>query len=207
MDTNDSAEARAMARTLARRNWLSGVWGNSLARGADRWQAGLRMTLLAIWIVALPAAATMGSLIAADGLRAVQHQEKSTPTTAVLLTDAPKVTFTSYGMPVQRTSDVSARWLAADGSTRTGVVAAQSGSLAGARVDIWLSDSGNPVGPPASAGAAVGMGIGVGVGSWIGLGLLLIAVMKFSVLALDRGRRADWERDWQRVAPLWLPQP
>lgn len=207
MDTNDSGDALAMTRTLKRRSWLSGVWGNPMARSADRWHAGLRMLCIAIWIVALPAAAALGSLIAADGVHAANTQTHRTAATAVLLADAPKVKLTAYGMPVQRTSDVSARWYAADGTARTGVVTAQAGSLAGAEVPIWLDDSSRPVDPPISSGAALGMGIGIGVGSWVGLGVLLFIAMRCSVAALDRSRRADWDRDWARVAPLWLPQP
>jgi hypothetical protein len=207
MDTNDSGDARAMTRTLSRRSWLSGVWGNPMARGADRWHAGLRMLFIAIWIVALPAAATLGSLIAAEGMQAAQSQSHRTPATAVLTTDAPKVRFTAYGMPVQRTSDVPARWYVADGTARIGVVPAQAGAVSGTEVPIWLDDSGRPVDPPISSGAALGLGIGIGVGAWVGLGVLLFIALRCSVAALDRSRRADWERDWARVAPLWLPQP
>jgi hypothetical protein len=50
------------------------------------------------------------------------------------------------------------------------------------------------------------MGLGLGAGSWIGLGLVLLLTLRLGIRALDKRRRADWDRDWERVAPIWLRQ-
>jgi hypothetical protein len=207
MPINDPGHDGAMTRKLSRRSWLAGVAGNSLARPADKSQARLRVCCVVVWIVALPVAAILGLLVAGDGLHtaAVQAHDR-TPATAVLTADAPKVTLTANGTPVISSSQVAARWRAADGSARNGTVPANTGAVTGATVAIWIDQSGQPVDPPESSGSAVGMGLGLGAGSWIGLGLGLLLVLRLGVRALDKRRRADWERDWERVAPIWLRQ-
>jgi hypothetical protein len=207
MRINDPGRGGATTRKLPRRSWLAGVSDNSLARPADRSHARLRLCCVVLWIVALPVAAILGLLVAGDGLHdaAVQAHDRA-PATAVLTADAPKVSLTANGTPVTTSSDVAARWRAMDGSTRTGVVPANTGALAGSTVAIWIDQSGQRVNPPVSSGAAVGLGLGVGGGSWVVLGLALLVVLRLGVRVLDRRRRADWDRDWERVAPLWLRQ-
>jgi hypothetical protein len=207
MRINDPGRGGAMTKKLSRRNWLAGVPGNTLARPADRSHARLRLCCIVVWIVALPVAAILGLLVAGDGLHtaAVQAHDR-TPATAVLAVDAPKITLTANGTPVIASSDVAARWHAIDGSVRTGTVPATTGTLAGSTVSIWIDPSGQRVDPPVSSGAAVGLGLGVGAGSWATLGLALLLTLRLGVRALDRRRRADWDRDWERVAPIWLRQ-
>jgi len=186
---------------------LAGVRDNSLARPADRSHARLRTCCIVIWIVALPMAAILGLLIAGDGLHAAAMQSRDrTPATAVLVGDAPKVALSANGTPVITSSPVAARWVAADGSARTGTVPANTGAQAGSTVAIWIDQAGNPVGPPVSSSRAVGMGFGIGAGSWMVLGLVLLLILRLAVRTLDGRRRADWERDWERVAPIWLRQ-
>jgi hypothetical protein len=165
------------------------------------------MSCVVGWLVALPIAAILGLLVAGDGLHtaAVQAHDR-TPATAVLTSDAPKIALTANGTPVVASNPVAARWHAADGSARTGVVPANTGAVAGASVAIWIDQAGRPVDPPVSSSRAVGMGLGVGAGFWIGLGLVLLLTLRLGVRALDRRRRVDWDHDWERVAPIWLRQ-
>src|SRR6478735_3615627 len=207
MRINDPGHDGAMTSKLSRRSWLAGVAGNSLARPADRSQARLRVCCVVVWIVALPVAAILGLLIAGDGLHAAAVQAHDrTPATAVLVADAPKVTLTANGTPVIASNPTTARWRAADGSARTGAVPANTGALAGSTVAIWIDQAGQPVEPPVSSSRAVGMGLGFGAGAWIGVGLVLLLVRRLGVRSLDRRRRADWDHDGERVAPIWLRQ-
>jgi len=151
MRINDPGHNGSMTRRMSRRSWLAGAHDNSLARPADRRHARLRMFCIGIWILALPIAAIFGLLIAGDGLHAAAVQASDrTPATAVLVADAPKVTLTANGTPVISSSPVAARWHAADGSTRTGVVPANTGALTGSTVAIWIDKAGQPVDPPVS---------------------------------------------------------
>jgi len=203
----DGEDDPAPGTPAPHRSWLTGVWGNSLARSADRWHAGLRLLLIWVWMLALPLAATAGSLIGSDALQAAKDQaHQRTATTALLTADASPVTYTAGGVPILSTAQVAAQWIAPNGSMQTGTVAAQAGALTGAKVPIWVDRSGAVVGAPISTTEALGVGLLVGLGSWLALGCLLALTMQLTVVALDRGRRADWDRDWARVAPLWQGQ-
>jgi len=202
MPSNESGGGSGKARAMLRRHWLRGVWGNPLARSADRWQAGLRIVLITLWALALPLAATVSSLLVANGLEAIdQATSHETRTAAVLLADAPTIMMFSDGVAPTVSDEVPASWSAPDGTTRTGPVTAMSGLTAGARVDIWIDASGTKVNPPEPPSGAVGQGILVGGGIWLGWGLVLALVFWLSVRSLDRGRRADWDQEWLRLAP------
>lgn len=207
MRTNDSGDGAGMAQTLSRRNWLTSVWGNDLARDVDRWQAGVRLVLIALFVVMLPVAAVIGWMVAADDLHKGQSQSRErTATTAILTAAAPPMVFTASGVPVLGTTAVAAEWAAPDGSTKVGHVPSQAGSVVGTRVDIWVDETGAIVEPPLSSTGSVVTGLLVTVGMLTVLGLLLAGGMRFCANAFDRGRQARWDRDWVRVAPLWLRQ-
>jgi len=207
MPSSEDRQASAPVEAIPRRHWLAGVWGNPLARSADRWQAGVRLLFIWVWLVALPVAAVAGSMVGSDALQDAKDQaHQRTAAIAVLTSDAPLLTYTSGGIPILSTSEVAARWTATDGSPRTGTVVAVAGSLAGATVPIWVDRSGAVVAAPIGTADAIGVGVFVGLGGWLGLGVLLAGTSWLAVLALDRGRRAEWDRDWARVAPLWQGQ-
>jgi hypothetical protein len=185
-----------------RRHWLGGVWRNPLARSADRWQAGLRIVLVTLWILALPLAATVSSLQVANGLQAIdQAAGEHTKTSAVLLAASPAVIAYSDGISSSVPVGVQASWVAPDGTSRSGQVTAPSGLPVGAKVEIWTDRTGTPIPTPERPSGAVGTGILVGAGLWLGWGLVLAVVFRLSVLSLDRGRRAQWDRDWLKLAP------
>ena len=207
MQSSDPGDSRALAKRLSRRHWLAGVHDNPLARAADRRQAGIRHLCILLWILALPVAVGVGAMVAVSGVQAATAQAHDrVPTSAVLTADAPKVTVTSNGTPVMVSSEVAARWTAADNSPRTGVVEANPGALTGMVIPIWVDGAGRPVSAPVSAGAAIAMGLAIAVGIWLGAGVLVLALGKSSSSALDRRRRLEWDRDWERVAPIWLSQ-
>ncbi len=207
MRTNKSDDGSAMVRTLARRSWLSGVWGNPMARAVDRWQAAVRMVLIFLSVVMIPVAATWAFRLTADNLNDADLQSHDrTEVTALLTADAPPLTYTAGGVPMLTSTPVAARWLATDGTVRTGAVASPAGSRSGARLPIWLNRSGEPVDPPLTSPAAVGGGLLLGIGALLAWGLLLAVVSWLTNLVLNRGRRREWDRAWSRVAPLWMPQ-
>jgi hypothetical protein len=205
MGRNVTGAGRPVGGPVPRRGWLAGVRGNPLARPTDRWQARLRVLLITLGMLMLPLAATVGSLVTADGLHVadVQARDRSS-TVAVLTADAPALQFTEGGAPVSTSDLVAVDWFAPEGSPRTGALTAAPGMLAGSTMRIWVDHSGNLVGAPTTSSAAVTGGVVVGVGMILSWGLVLILVLGASGVVLDRKRRADWDRDWARVAPIWL---
>ncbi len=75
------------------------------------------------------------------------------------------------------------------------------GMPAGASVQIWVDGTGSQVNPPEPPSGAIGEAILVGAGIWLGWGMVLALVFWLSVLSLDRGRRAEWDREWHGLAP------
>ncbi|HEY4994018.1 MAG TPA: hypothetical protein VII33_18235, partial [Nakamurella sp.] len=163
--------------------------------------------LITLFVLLLPLAATVGSLVTADGLHAadVQAHDRSS-TMAVLTADAPAVQFTAGGAPASAADPVAAGWFAPDGSSRTGALIAAPGMLSGSTIRIWVDHSGNLVEAPMTSSAALTGGVVVGVGMMVTWGLVLILVLWAIGVVLDRRRRAEWDRDWARVAPIWLRQ-
>ncbi len=205
MRTNDSGDGAGVTRMLAKRNWLTAVWGNPLARDVDRWHACLRRVLITLWTLLLPVAAVTGYLASADGLdRARAQSHDRFATTAVLTKAAPAMVFTASGVPVLGTTAVPAQWAATDGTARYGQVPAEAGSVVGTRVQIWTDRSGALTDAPHSTSGAVVDGLLVALGMMIFWALLLAGVLKLSANKFDRRRSAEWDRDWLRVAPIWF---
>jgi hypothetical protein len=202
MPSNTFGNATEPARAWARRHWLRGVWGNPLARSADRWQSGLRIVLIASWALALPVAATLSSILVADGLHAAEESaNERAQTPAVLLADAPRILVVSTSADLPTPVQVQASWFAPDGTPRSGPVSTSPGTPAGTHVDIWIDMAGTQVAAPERPATAVGAGVLIGGGLWLALGSVLAGVFWLSVLSLNRGRRADWDREWLKLAP------
>ena len=130
--------------------WLSRVaWRNPLARGSDRAEAAFGVIVFVLWLLALPIVATAGSMCwpqiaaVADEEQRARHQ-----TTAVLTTEAADFVFSDHGVPMTSQIPVSARWIAPDGSARSGPIDTQSGAKAGDVRTIWVDSTGGVTDPP-----------------------------------------------------------
>lgn len=201
MPSNVFNSAGAQARSQFRRQWLRGVWGNPLARPADRWQAGLRIVLITLWALALPLAATVSSVLVADGLQAIdQSTDNHTQTSAMLMAD-PAVTTFADGAAASVADPVQASWVVPDGTRRSGPISVLPGLPAGSWVKIWIDPSGAPVTAPERPAGAVWNGVAVGAGIWLGWGIVLAVVFWLSVRGLNRGRQAEWDREWLDLSP------
>jgi hypothetical protein len=102
---------------------------------------------------------------------------------------------------------VRATWTGPDGVAVTGQVPVRDQRPAGAEVSVWLDARGHITSPPMDQGAAAVVGWIRGV---------LVALCGWSLLALAwTGVRravaarnaAAWQRDWERIEPLWSGRP
>jgi hypothetical protein len=196
----DHRTDRSLAR-LAR--WL-GFDRNPLRRGTDRVEAALRLVMILLAVVAVPAAAVAAgrwadhyALHRAQVQRAVNHQ-----VTAVLLEDAPESGIPNPYTNVQ-TSWVPARWQPPGQPPRTGEVLALAGARKGSTVRTWIDPSGAVTAPPLDRRIVVGdVWIAVTATclvSW----LVLLAVGVLVRRGLDRRRLRAWEAGWRASGPLW----
>jgi hypothetical protein len=102
---------------------------------------------------------------------------------------------------------VRGSWKAPDGSTHTAPMEVENGTLAGARVPIWVTWTGQQVpAPETPAGAAIGAVL-ASAGIIAFAFALFVAIYWLIRWPLDRLRSASWDRDWQRVSSHWSDGP
>jgi hypothetical protein len=196
----DHKTDRSLAR-LAR--WL-GIDRNPLRRGTDRVEAALRLVMILLIVVAVPAAAVAAgrwadhyALHKAQAQMAADHQ-----VTAVLLRDAPVIGTPDPYTSVQ-TAWVPARWQPPGQPPRTGEVLALVGARTGSTARTWIDSSGAITDPPLNHRVIVGdvwlAVMATCLVSWL---LLLVAGVLVR-RGLDRRRLRAWEAEWRASGPLW----
>jgi hypothetical protein len=191
-------------RSLARLARRLGFDRNPLRRGTDRLEAALRLVMILLAVVAVPAAAvTAGrwadhyALHRAQVQRAVNHQ-----VTAVLLEDAPATGVPDPYTSVQ-TAWVPARWQPPGQPPRTGQVLAVIGAHKGSTVHTWVDASGAVTDPPLERRVIVGdVWLAVMATCLMSL-LVLLAAGVLVRRVLDRRRLRAWEAEWRANGPLW----
>src|SRR5690348_5192841 len=136
--------------------WL-GFDRNPLRRGTDRVEGALRLVMIILAVLAVPAASVAAgrwadhyALHRAQVQRTVDHQ-----VTAVLLRDAPAIG-TSDPYASAQTAWVPARWQQPGQPPRTGEVLAVAGARKGSTVRTWIDPSGMVTGPPVDHRVIVG---------------------------------------------------
>jgi len=183
--------------------WL-GFDRNPLRRGTDRVEAALRLVMIILVVVAVPAASVAAgrwayhyALHRAQVQRTVDHQ-----VTAVLLRDAP-ATGTPDPYTSVRTAWVPARWQPPGQPPRTGVVLAVVGARKGSTVRTWIDRTGAVTDPPMDHRVVVGnVWLAVMMTclvSWV----LLLAAWTLTRRVFERRRLRAWEAEWRASGPLW----
>jgi hypothetical protein len=198
----------SVTRRLAR--WVTalarriGLDANPLRRGSDRAEAWVRMTLIAVFLVASPLAAIgLGQLTASSSASAARAQAASErQVTAVLLDRSPRPPADSlYGSA--EFVYTRARWAAPDGQQRNGEVPAPVGSPAGRHITIWVDTAGRLAFPPIGAGQIASRVVAVVALTPALLGILLLLAMWVVRRVLDRRRLTGWAAEWSAVEPQW----
>ncbi|HTQ90965.1 MAG TPA: hypothetical protein VMK84_15890 [Streptosporangiaceae bacterium] len=186
---------------LARR---LGIDRNPLRRGTDRVEAALRLVMILLAVVAVPAAAIAAgrwadhyALHRAQAERAVNHQ-----VTAVLMEDAPESGIPNPYTSVQ-TAWVSARYQPPGQPPRTGEVLALAGARKGSTVRTWIDSSGAVTTPPLDHRVLVGDVWLAVVATCLVSWMLLLAAGVLVRRGLDRRRLRAWEAEWRANGPLW----
>ena len=196
-----SPEPDTRLARLAR--WL-GVDRNPLRRGTDRVEAALRLVMILLLVLAVPAAAiAAGRWADQRALHQVRAQRAADhPVSAVLLQDAP-----AHGTPDPYTSVpatwVLARWQPPGQPPRTGEVLALPGARRGSTVRTWVDPSGAVTDPPLERRFVVGdvwiAVMATCLVSW----LVLLAAGVLVRRGLDHRRLRAWEAEWRASGPLW----
>jgi len=180
------------------------AWRNPLARAADRAESTARLLLTVLWLCTLPVFVVVGSSVwQGVSATAEAQQQGGMATTAELLQDAPAITTDGQDVVVYQLVPVPARWVAPDGSERTGTVTTAAGGRNGARVEIWVDRTGDVTAPPVPLSSSAVLIITGTVVAALAWGGLLMAALYLLRGRLDRRRIAGWDLEWRRIEPLW----
>jgi hypothetical protein len=195
----ESAPVRVRPRRMSRLvRWLAGR--NTLRRPVDRIEGTVLVALTAAFLVSMAVASVLGvhtyqsQRAASAGLR---------PVVAVLSQDGP-LFYDSLGHPGQ----AEARWRDPGGSEQSGVLTTSTapgiaGAAAGARIPVWLDQSGQPVTPPGGQVAKIVNALAPSTAVAGGAAMTLLACYGLCRLVLDRRRLAAWESAWSLTGPRW----
>jgi len=192
-----AGKTRAPARTVRLVRLLIGP--NRLRRPSDRLEALLVMLLVAVFLAAVTAAPYFGEHLYQAQRAAAAHLH---PATAVLTQNGPSDSYvTSVG-------EVTARWRAPDGQQKKGLLSTATapgitGAAAGARVQVWLTGSGQPEAPPVGVTEAGFSSVVIALGAVTGMAIALLICYGLGRLALDRRRLANWGSEWSLTGPRW----
>jgi len=174
---------------------------NPLARREDRIEAFTVILAIAFVVIALPVAAAVASgVFAARAEQAVTEQSTRYRVEATLLEDGAPIAIAGRAGVVQDTSPAEAAWVTREGDSRIGEVQATRGTRAGARVPVWLDESGNPVAAPLTVLDARILGVSTGIGLWLAFAVLVLAGYRCVRVVLDRSRSARWQEEWREFA-------
>ena len=193
-----NVKAREATRRMSRLvRWLAGR--NALRRPVDRIEGAVLVAVSAAFLVAVAVASILGAhtyqsqRAASVGLR---------PTVAVLIQAGP-----FYGGGAQL-GQAEARWRDPGGGEQSGVLTTVTtpgilGAAAGARIQVWLNRSGQPVAPPGGPVAMIVNALAVAAAVVGGAGIALLICYALCRLTLDRRRLAAWESAWSLTGPRW----
>jgi len=184
-----------------RRVAVLSLGSNPLRREVDRFEAGMFAGLLVVCLIGAPLLALAAGRWEHSEAVATQRAQYSVHlVTAVLLQDVPDMA-TGEG-----TFDAGAlaRWAAADGKSRIGVVLDTAGAKAGSRLQIWVDGSGRQAGfPPLTHNGVQTRVITAAALTAAAFAItMLIAALCLRRL-VNRRRLAGWGAAWAEIGPRW----
>jgi hypothetical protein len=178
--------------------------GNMLRRRADRIESAIMAGLLAVLLLAAPAAAYAAGSLADHAARGQARAEQAWHQVTATLTSR-------GGQQMERSPvgwsmlSAPARWTA-DGQVHTGWVPVDPTAPRARTVRLWVNAAGMPSGPP-GARSTLRLAVALaGLGGALLTGFLLFLAGVAARAALNRRRMTSWERAWQAVGPRWSRQ-
>ncbi|MEU1661584.1 hypothetical protein ABZ527_36670 [Streptomyces griseofuscus] len=171
---------------------------NPLRRREDVLEAWI---VLAVWAVVV----LVGTVVAPLAFRTAEHRfaeqrAQRHPVRAVLTADAPQDIAAQWS-PDGRGQD-TVRWVAPDGTPRTGHTLVDPSLPRGTTVHLWQDDRGQLVttAPTDRAEGHIEAGL-LAAGAALVAAAPVLGAGAFARARLDRRRLALWDREWDLVGP------
>jgi len=157
--------------------------------------------LLALFLAGVPLSwLSVGRWVQAGGLNEQRAQRAWHEIPGVVLRGGP---LPHTRLPVNITVQVLAAWAGPGGQRRTGEVAAAAGTVAGAKVQVWVGSAGQATGPPLTPSELARRVVGTELLAVAIVATLLISLAALAQSQLNRLRLAGWESQWALVGPRW----
>ncbi|MBN3508732.1 hypothetical protein JYB55_07750 [Mycolicibacterium septicum] len=173
-----------------------GCWGarllgrNPLVRGVDRIESAMLVALTLLCMLALPIAASTGTLV--HDARARAYSEEAHARHQVIAIAMADGHGGVSGRKVAFTARATWRF---DGRDHDGVLEWPTRPKKGAQQDIWVNSEGVSVRAPGSPARAVGEAVLVTLSVWVAMAAGA-AVLAYAVhRKFDRARSAEWDRE------------
>jgi hypothetical protein len=167
---------------------------NSLKRRSDTVEAwGLTL----MWVLAVLGGALTGLFVAQSVESTLDAQRAEVQrVTAVLTADTPARTPVSDGPDDSRVPAL-VRWTDHEGVKHTAKTLVDPGKQVGATVVVWTDSRGKVAPTPPTSAAATYEAVAGGVLAACGTGGTVFAAGAAARWGLDRGRMAQWEKEWE----------
>jgi hypothetical protein len=182
-------------------SWPDRVWTaffprpSTLQRRSDRAEVLARRLALLVLVVSVPFLLAFGDA-RVQGMRDVGMHERATshPVTATVTRVAPRTDY--LGGTPDTAVDVTATWVAQDGSTHTTTDLGYRGATVGDSWTMWVDGAGHQVRAPVSDLQATVDGVLLAMWTFLAVASGLVGLLAGLHWVLGRRRMADWDEDW-----------
>ncbi|MFI6368071.1 hypothetical protein ACIBG0_35645 [Nocardia sp. NPDC050630] len=185
------------------RSWRMQPWNPSpLMRVSDRVEGFVRILAVLVLLIAVPTGAAAGTAAYSSASERIRAENA----TKVV------VTGTIIGTPVRVSAPVADRnatvrdqfeaqvsWTH-DGKSGTATVGVPDAAERGQPAPVWLDPDGKPTTPPEQSSAAAVHGIGVGIAVLLEIWCGALAVVLFTIWALNHRRHIRLDREWRQFS-------
>lgn len=173
---------------------------NPLRRATDRVETTVLVLLVTAFLIGAPfAALATGAWVHGLARQAQLDQEASRrQVTAVVLAVAPAP---AGAQPLAM--QAQARWTAPNGQVVTHEVPAPSGTVVGAKLQVWSDLTGDFTTAPlldSQVASQTTAGRALGVIAWVSVLAVAGGVARWT---LNKRRMAAWDADWNATGPRW----
>ncbi|MFI9505352.1 hypothetical protein [Nocardia sp. NPDC052566] len=165
---------------------------NPLMRTGDRLEAVFRLVVIVAMLAAIPIAGAFGTASYASDAARIRAESATKSVVTATITAEPGVVDLQH-------VEARVQWNAGN-RTGAATVPVPRDARRGELVPVWLDRAGEfttaPRPPAAAAARGVSMGLAALFGTWAG-GWCLVQSFRW---LLNRGRNAQWDREWRQLA-------
>lgn len=193
-------------------SWLVqalGFTANPLRRGVDRLTASVVVALLLAAMLAVPLAATFGSVMhEQESQRAAQEAAGRQQVTAVLTENARFEVIGGDPRGQYTTTKAVVQWRDQRNQPHSASIEAPAGSARGSTTPVWVDQAGHLTSSPRSEQSVAAGAVFAAIWFLIVVEVVCLVLIACVRRLATRYAATVWEREWEVVERRWMrPQP